>query len=114
MTHWPIVDLPIINVVQGYFLIKCLGGSAVGLFGEDNLTASVEVLPYWKFFDRTRDYTVVFSRWALQEIEHNRVDEYLTEIEMRRAKLLSINHEAGGPDRLTGVLEADVIRSVLA
>lgn len=96
VTHWPIVDLPIINVVQGYFLIKCLGESAVRLFGEDDLSTSVEVLPYWEFFDRTRDYTVIFSRWALQEIESNYLDQYLTEIETRGKSLLSIHHEAGG------------------
>jgi hypothetical protein len=28
-TRWPIVDLPIMNVVQGYFLIKCLGGNKI-------------------------------------------------------------------------------------
>jgi hypothetical protein len=51
-TRWPIVDLPIMNVVQGYFLIKCLGGNNVRLFGEDNPTAGIEVLPYWEFFNR--------------------------------------------------------------
>jgi hypothetical protein len=100
VTYWAIVDLPIINVVQGYFLIKCLGGNAVRLFGEHNQTASVEVLPYWEFFNRDRNYSVVFSRWALQEIPRNRVDEYLAEIETRGTDLLSINHEAGSPTYL--------------
>ena len=96
-TRWQIVDLPIINVVQGYFLIKCLGGNRVRLFGEDNPGAAVETLPYWEFFDRSRNYTVVFNRDSLPEVQRDRVDEYLTEIETRGATLLSINQEAGAP-----------------
>jgi len=100
VTHWPIVDLPIMNVVQGYFLIKCLGGDNVRLFGEDNPAAAVEALPYWEFFDRARDYAVVFNRFSLPEIQRDRVDEYLAEIERRGANLLSINHESGAPAQL--------------
>jgi hypothetical protein len=99
-TRWPIVDLPIMNVVQGYFLIKCLGGNMVRLFGENNPAAAVEALPYWEFFDRARDYSVVFNRNSLPEIQRDRVDEYLAEIETRGANLLSINHEAGAPAHL--------------
>jgi len=99
-THWPIVDLPIVNVVQGFFLIKCLGENAVRLFGEDNPSAAVEALPYWEFFDRARDYSVVFNRTSLPEIPRDRVDEYLAEIEARGASLLSINYEAGAPATL--------------
>ena len=99
-TQWPIVDLPIINVAQGFFLIKCLGENAVRLFGEDNPSAVVEALPYWEFFDRTRDYSIVFNRASLPEIPRDRVDEYLTEIETRGANLLSINYEAGAPSTL--------------
>ena len=98
--RWPIVDLPIINVVQGYFLIKCLGGNAVRLFGEENRAAAAEVLPYWEFFERNRDYSFVFNRSSLPEIQRDRVDEYLAEIEMRGAKLLSINHEDNAPNHL--------------
>jgi len=100
-TRWPIVDLPIMNVVQGYFLIKCLGGNNVRLFGEDNPAGAVEALPYWEFFDRARDYSVVFNRFSMVEIERDRVDEYLAEIETRGAIFLSINHENGTPSQLT-------------
>jgi hypothetical protein len=99
-TRWPIVDLPIMNVVQGYFLIKCLGGNNVRLFGEDNPTAGIEVLPYWEFFNRARDYSVVFNRFSMTEIQRDRVDEYLAEIETRSATFLSINHEIGPPSHI--------------
>jgi hypothetical protein len=102
-TRWPIVDLPIMNVVQGYFLIKCLGGNNVRLFGEDNPAAAVEVLPYWEFFNRARTYAVVFNRDSLPEIQRDRVDEYLAEIETRGAILLSINQEAGAPGGREGL-----------
>jgi hypothetical protein len=84
----------------GVFLIKCLGGDTVRLFGEDNPAPAVEALPYWGFFDRARDYAVVFNRYSLPEIPRDRVDEYLVEIERRGASLLSINHEAGAPAQL--------------
>jgi hypothetical protein len=98
--RWPIVDLPIINVVQGFFLIKCLGENAVRLFGENNPAAAAEALPYWEFFDRARDYSVVFNRASLPEIPRERVDEYLAEIETREAVLLSSNYEAAPPPKL--------------
>ena len=107
-SRWPIVDLPIMNVVQGYFLIKCLGGNAVRLFGEDNSAAAVEVLPYWEFFDRTRHYTVVFNRDSLPEIQRDRVEEYLAEIETRGANLLSINQEAGASAGRTGLAQLNL------
>jgi hypothetical protein len=39
----------------------------------------------------------VFNRFSLPEIQHDRVAEYLAEIETRGANLLSINKEAGAP-----------------
>ena len=95
--RWPIVDLPVMNVVQGYFLTKCLDAGQVRLFGEDKPDAVVEVLPYWEFFDRRRHYDLVFNRDSLPEIQIERVADYLREIEERQAALLSINQEAGAP-----------------
>ena len=77
----------------GYFLIKC----TVRFFGEDNPTASVEALPDWEFFGRARDYSVVFNPWALQEIQRDRVDKCLAEIETRGANLRSINQTRHDP-----------------
>jgi hypothetical protein len=97
LRRWPIVDLPVMNVVQGYFLIKCLDASQVRLFGEDKPDAVVEVLPYWEFFDRRRHFDLVFNRDSLPEIQIERAVDYLCEIEERQAALLSINQEAGAP-----------------
>jgi hypothetical protein len=40
------------------------------------------------------------ERFSLPEIQRDRVDEYLAEIEARGANLLSINHESGAPAQL--------------
>jgi hypothetical protein len=92
--HYVIVDLPIINVVQGYFLTKCLGERAVRLFGETKPDALIEVMPYWEFFDRNRRFDIVYNRDSFPEIPRARVDEYLDEIERRSVRLLSINQES--------------------
>lgn len=111
-THWQMVDLPIMNVVQGYFLIKSLGENSVSLFGENNSAADVEVLPYWEFFNPLRRYSVVFNRDSLPEIQRSRVDEYLAEIEARGAVLLSINQEAGAPGGDDGLLQLNLLQII--
>ena len=48
---YSIVDLPLINVLQGYFLIKCLGAEAVRLYGEEGLVDAINVMPWWYFYE---------------------------------------------------------------
>lgn len=93
LSEYTIVDLPIINLVQGYFLMKIFGGDEVKLFGENIPDRRFNVLPYWEFFNRDRQFDLVFNRDSLPEIPRARVEEYLSEISARNCLLYSINQE---------------------
>jgi hypothetical protein len=90
-----IFDLPIINVIQGYFLIKNLGDAAVSLAGEkpDIYKSRVRVLPWPMFFDREVEFGFVFNRDSMAEFQRDVAERYLTEIVARRVDFLSINQE---------------------
>jgi len=92
---YAIFDLPIMNLVQGYFLIKILGGDKVALFGEP-ADRRYRLLPYWEFRNRDNVFDIVFNRDSLPEIPRARAEEYLSEIDHRRCLFLSINQESGG------------------
>ena len=91
---YTIFDLPVICIVQGFFLMKIFGSDQVRMFGKDVPDKRVNILPYWSFFDRSRSFDLVFNRDSLPEMPRGRAIEYLTEIAERRAVLLSINQEA--------------------
>jgi hypothetical protein len=95
-------DLPIMCVVQGYFLIKALGADAVSLLGEENGHSSIRVLPWWEFYDRSIQFDLVFNRDSMSEFHESTAIKYLAEIAERRIPFLSINHESGasfGPNK---------------
>src|SRR5690606_17850350 len=43
--RYTIIDLPVINCLQGYFLAGAFGADAVSLYGESSQDASVSILP---------------------------------------------------------------------
>ena len=73
--RYVIVDLPIVNVLQGYFLSQALGTGAVSLFGEP--PARVVIAP-----DRALDsvdvpYDVLVNKDSMPEMPADTVREYL-------------------------------------
>src|ERR1035438_7400959 len=44
-----VFDLPIVSLVQAYYLMKSLGPDDVWLYGEGPRAARVRLLPYWEF-----------------------------------------------------------------
>lgn len=88
-----IFDLPIINVVQSYFLIKTLGASKVRLLDELNPSAVVSVLPWLSFFDRENTFDIAFNRDSMSEFQREVAERYLREIQNRQVPFLSINQE---------------------
>jgi hypothetical protein len=91
---YTIVDLPVICLVQAWFLIKIFGGDMVKLYGDQVPDRRINVLPYWEFFNRNRSFDLVFNRDSMPEMPLARVMEYLSEISDRAASFLSINQES--------------------
>jgi len=89
-----IIDLPSVNVLQGYFLMKIFGGDAVRMFGEDVPERQFNIMPYWTFFNRDVQFDIVLNRDSMPEMVEPRAREYLAEIERRGCAFLSINQES--------------------
>lgn len=91
---YTIVDLPWVNVLQGYVLIMSLPPGSVSLFGEAD--AAVKVRPFWEFGrlpDRSVD--VVINTDSLPEIGEKTGRQYIADIaRVIRKYFLSINQEA--------------------
>lgn len=91
---YTIVDLPWVNLLQGYLLIMALGADAVSLYGEPE--RAVKVRPFWEFFALPpRSVDVVINTDSLPEIGEETARRYIDGIaRVTRRCFLSINQEA--------------------
>lgn len=93
-SDYTIVDLPWVNILQGYLLIMTLGPDEVSLFGEPD--RPVKVRPFWEFPalpDRSVD--VVINTDSMPEMGEKTAVGYVADIaRVTRTWFLSINQEA--------------------
>lgn len=90
--NYAIYDLPIINLVQAWYLIKC--GMNVVLYGETRVEEAIEILPYWTFVRRQPD--VVLNADSFPEMDASIVTDYLKKIKGMNVPLISVNAEEEG------------------
>ena len=94
VARYAIFDLPWVNALQGYFLIRALPEGAVRLYGEP--AGDVRVLPYWALAaepDKSCDGLV--NTDSLPEMGRATAAGYLPQVRrVARAFFLSINQEA--------------------
>lgn len=99
--NYDIYDLPLINVLQGYFLIRAMPECRVFLFGESGADAKggVRILPGWALARApAKSFDLVLNQDSFPEIDRGTVVEYLRQIaRATRGQFLSINHEANTP-----------------
>lgn len=98
LTSYTIVDLPHINVVQGYYLLKTLPPDRVSLYGERNPGEAgdrLEVLPAHAVDEiRGQTFDLVLNQDSFPEIDRETVAAYLEWIKATcKGRLVSINHE---------------------
>jgi hypothetical protein len=95
---YTIVDLPYVNVLQGYYLIKCLPQANITLYGEskENSDDTIEILPYWSFEQKQNgSYDLTLNQDSFPEIDKATVLNYLKNIKMNTKKyFLSVNQES--------------------
>ncbi len=92
VSEYTVLDLPHINVVQGFYLLKSLGES-VSLFGEPDKQVRIipcHALPQEKF-------DLVLNQDSFPEIERDTVINYINWIKNHATEFLSINHESKPP-----------------
>jgi hypothetical protein len=102
---YTIFDLPHVNVVQGFYLLKALPDADIALYGEPEARAGgagITILPHFRVFDTgPGTFDLVLNQDSFPEIHADVVRRYLGHIRsMSRRHFLSINHESGarGPE----------------
>jgi hypothetical protein len=94
---YTIIDLPNINVVQGWYLIRALPGERIVLQGErDPGGAAIRVFPTWRFEESVR-YGLLFNQDSFPEMHPRISTRYLDKARDAAEYLLSINQEAEAP-----------------
>jgi hypothetical protein len=73
--RYTIVDLPIMNVVQGYFLSQALGPDAVSFFGES--PAQVTIVPNSALASVAAPYDVLVNKDSMPEMPERAMLDYL-------------------------------------
>jgi hypothetical protein len=89
-----VIDLPIVSIIQGYYLMKSLGPKAVRLAGEDH-SAKVNIIPYWELDDIPEKSVSMFINIdSMPEIDADIANHYAKLINSKGSELFfSINHE---------------------
>ena len=98
MRDYTIIDLPHINVLQGFYLCKALPDVNVRLYGEASNGAGLSVMPDFtitKIADRNFD--LVLNQDSFPEIHGDVVRAYLRWILKAGQKFLALNHESRPP-----------------
>jgi hypothetical protein len=94
---YTIIDLPHVNVLQGYYLLKSLPMDQVCLYCETLADPRVTVLPYFeKRLIDSDEVDMVFNQDSLPEIHRDAALDYLAWTrKIARSWFYSINQEAG-------------------
>jgi hypothetical protein len=91
---YTIVDLPIMNVLQGYFLSRAFGANTVSLYGES--IAPIKILPNSALAEVQSPFEVLVNKDSMPEMPYDTILDYL---KWGRAAchgfFYSYNHEVG-------------------
>ena len=93
-------DLPMVSVIQAYFLMRSLGQANVWLDGEHPSDARVRVRPFWTLADEPdRSFALFVNQDSLPEIERAAAMNYLGLIKAKGSRFYSINQEGRAKDQ---------------
>ena len=88
-------DLPIVSIIQGYYLMKSSGPENVRLSGEPPSDRRVQIMPYWELDNLPEDSVDLFVNIdSFPEIDANIAEHYMKIIKHTGRSFLSINQEA--------------------
>jgi hypothetical protein len=74
--RYTIVDLPIVNAIQGYFLGRVLGGEKVAYYGEND-DRRVRVVPDSALAEEANPFDVLVNKDSLPEMPQEVMENYL-------------------------------------
>jgi hypothetical protein len=102
-----IFDLPLISLVQGWYLMKIFGPDQVGMLDESGDRRFV-LMPYWEFTNPAHRFDMVFNRDSMPEMPAVAALGYIEEMARRRVPFLSINQETENESGQVGVRQGRV------
>lgn len=116
LTSYTIIDLPVVNVVQGYYALKCLPANLVLLYGESHPADDARHLKIFPNHVIAEAHTppndVVLNQDSFPEIHRDTVVDYLGWMRRSRVRqFVSINHESR-PPRGNGQLHLSVPETI--
>jgi putative sugar O-methyltransferase len=91
-----IADLPIVSVIQGYYLMKSVGPKSVNLSGEPAAPEhKIRLIPYWELGDiPTKSVSLFINSDSMPEIDRDIAEHYMELIKDKASNaFLSINQE---------------------
>jgi hypothetical protein len=96
---YTIIDLPLVSLLQGYFLLRALPGVDIRLYGEPEAApAAIYLLPTYAFSRPSPHYDVLFNQDSMPEMHTDYSLAYLRQARQNvRHAFLSINQEAQAP-----------------
>jgi len=93
--RYTIIDLPHINILQGFYLIKSLPKEKISLYGEKN-NGNISILPDFAFAKTNgKVFDLTLNQDSFPEIDKKTVLDYLNKIKLHTKDFfLSINQES--------------------
>lgn len=93
---YTIIDFPLMNVLQGYFLAKAFGVSAVSLYGETVTKNTFFIQPTFAFeTEFKKDIDVLINENSMPEMPEMIVEDYIRNAKKQISGIFfSYNHEA--------------------
>ena len=109
-----IVDLPIINLLHGFYLIRSLPNATVRLYGEDGVgEPDISIHPTWDFGAPATSADLLFNSDSMPEMHRRYAIDYLQRAPgVIRHGFLSVNQEARAPQY--GVETQPTVRDLVA
>lgn len=90
-----VADLPIVSIIQGYYLMKSAGPENVRLSGEPPSDRRVHIMPYWELDHLPAKSVELFVNVdSMPEIDPDIAERYMGLIKHASRSFLSINQEA--------------------
>jgi hypothetical protein len=110
VSRYTIIDLPLVSLLQGYFLLNTLPDAKIALYGEDTPDAAIRLLPTYAFNSAPGPFDLLFNQDSMPEIHRDYSIAYLRDARQKNIpQFLSINQEAramqNSNDRQTAVRE---------
>lgn len=112
---YTIIDLPHINILQGFYLSKSLPSAKITLYGEKvGKGQSISVLPDWTFMKmNSKQFSMTLNQDSLPEISRKAALAYLNQIKKNTKNLfLSINQESKNT-MMIGALRQNVVSELV-